>query len=128
MIEIDIDVYGLSKIEKIYRRAPEVIRRRLNNAIKMSVMEILKRTDDGGDSGLFQFRTPRASRTGYIALSFRYGITISDLEASIGPTARYAPRVHRNNPFMKRIAEAAKPDIEKHFADEVNKAILEVGE
>lgn len=112
----------------MYRRAPDVVRRRLNNAIKMSVFEILKKADDGGNSGLFQFRTPRAKRTGYLALSFRYGITISDLEASIGPTARYAPRVHRNNPFMTRIAEAAKPDIEKHFAEEVNKAILEIGE
>jgi hypothetical protein len=126
MIEVNLDVQGLNKLEGMFRRAPEVVRTHLNNAIKASIFEVLRLADDSGDSGYFRFKTPRQFRTGLLSLSFRQGITFSDLQASIGPRVNYAPIVHKNNPFMKRIAEAATPAMQKHFEQAVALIVKEL--
>lgn len=76
-------------------------------------------------------------RTGNLVQSFGNGITIGELYARISPTASYAIYVHEGtknikkpNKFMPRIAEAAQPQVNKHFqsalgqiTDEIAKSV-----
>lgn len=126
MIELEIEVRGLDKLQAAIKRAPSVVRDRLNDAVRASVFEVLRYADDSGNSKLFQFKTPRALRTGWLSLSFRHGIQYSDLQGSVGPIAIYAPYVHKFNPFMRRIAEAAKPEIQKHFERSVELVVRDL--
>ena len=82
----------------------------------------------------FQFKTPRALRTGYLALSFAYGRSFAPggLQAAIGPTAHYAPNVYygtmrsRPNLYMDRIARAAEPAVDKHFEKAVDLLVSDI--
>lgn len=113
----------MDKLKEQFAKSPQIVKARINDALKASIQEIQKRTDDSGDSGLFQFKTPRALRTGYLARSFIFGITFGDLYASIGPTANYAEYVYNGargstpNNFIDRIAKDAQSDIDKHFSN-----------
>lgn len=106
-----IEIKGLDQLQAAFRQAPQIVREWLNKAIQASIFEVEKEATDDN----FQFKTPRALRTGYLQRSFKFGITFGDLTGSIGPTAEYAPKVHSRNPFMPRIANSAKPSIERHF-------------
>ena len=111
MIDMDIKVEGISEIGAMYARRPAVVKNYINKAIQASIFEIEKQAVDQN----FQFKTPRAFRTGYLQRSFKFGIVMRDFFGAIGPTARYAFKVHRTNPFMHRIANMAQPKVEKHF-------------
>jgi hypothetical protein len=137
MITATVRIENLDQLRANFRKAPALTLDRLAAATKASIFEIEKLADDSGDSGLFRFKTPRAERTGYLALSFGYGRRFdrSGLRGSIGPTAHYAPYVYLGargrepNPFMDRIAKAAEPEINRHFekaVDQVVSAIAKV--
>lgn len=124
MADISITIQNADKLEAALKNFPTISKPRINTALQQSIFEIQKRTNDSGDSGLFQFKTPRAKRTGYLARSFAFGITYGNLFASIGPTAVYAPYVYYGtsrgiipNAYMDRIATDAQKDIEQHFQD-----------
>lgn len=108
-----IEVRGLDRLKDNFKRSPTIVRHWLNRAIQASIFEIEAEAVDDN----FQFKTPRALRTGMLQRSFKFGMVFRDLEGAIGPTVSYAPKVHQNNPFMKRISNAAKPNIGKHFND-----------
>ena len=120
MINLSITVRNLPELRANFARAPQTALKYLARAVQASVFEVEKEAVDSN----FQFKTPRAQRSGYLALSFAYGryFSPSKLMASIGPTAHYAPYVHfgtsrgiRPNPFMERIAAAALPHVNTHF-------------
>lgn len=113
MIEMDIKVEGLSRIKDAWDKRPSLVKEYMNKAIEASVFEIEKNAVDEN----FQFKTPRAQRTGYLQRSFKFGIITKDLYGAIGPTVNYARAVHRNNPFMPRIARVSQPAIERHFGN-----------
>lgn len=113
MIEIKVEVKGISKLKEMYAKRPEVVRKYINKAISASIFEVERQAIDSN----FQFKTPRAFRTGYLQRSFKFGMQLGDLIGQIGPTAEYAPYVHRKNPFMYRVASASQPYIQKHFED-----------
>lgn len=120
MIAIDIEVKGLDKIAKAFLKRPEVVKRYINNAISKSIFKLKEEANDRN----FQFKTPRPLRTGYLQRSFDFGIQTKDFFGSIGPTAEYAPAVHKRNQFMERIARMAQPTMQRYFdeaADNITK-------
>ncbi len=126
MAEIEIRIENLDSLKRNLRAAPRIAAKYLQRAITASTFEIMKQAIDTN----FQFVTPRARRTGYLALSFNYGINIGQFRATVGPTANYAEyvelgtsRIHPN-PFMERIAKAATDNIVQHFVD-ADDAIVE---
>ena len=125
-VSINIKIENLEHIREQYREAPAIVEKWLNRAIKAGVIEVDKRTDDSGNSGLFQFQTPRAERTGYLALSFAFGKVFRNLYAETGPTAYYAKFVLRNNPFLQRIAKDTEPDFQKHVDEAVEEITKEM--
>lgn len=108
-----IEIAGLERLQSNFAKAPEIVRSWLNKAIQASIFEV---EAEGVDEN-FQFKTPRALRTGLLQRSFKLGMSFGDLWGQIGPTVVYAPFVHRGNPFMGRIANKAKPKINTHFED-----------
>jgi hypothetical protein len=125
MITVKVDIKNIDKLRSNFSRAPTTALRYLSKATQASIFEVEKQAVDRN----FQFKTPRAQRTGQLALSFAYGrhIAPGGLSASIGPTAThkgfYYPgavysgtsRGIKPNPYMDRIAEAATPAINAHF-------------
>lgn len=125
-----ITIEGADRIEKAFREMPEVAEKNFGDALKASVLEIDKRAVDS----YFKFKTPRSQRTGFLQQSFAFGLSIGgqsvtksdlfsrrvsldSLNASVGPTAEYAPKVHKNNRFLVRMRDAANPRIQRHFQD-----------
>lgn len=113
MIELNIQVEGIDRITTAWAKRPAVVKKYMNQAIEASIFEIEKNAVDEN----FKFITPRSKRTGYLQRSFKQGIISKDLYGAIGPTVNYAQKVHRNNPFMGRIARVSQPAISKHFND-----------
>ncbi len=129
-VTTSITIEGADAIEKAFREMPAEAEKNFGNALKASIMEIEKRAVDSN----FKFKTPRSLRTGFLQQSFAFGlsiggqkvtksdlftrrVTLDGLYGSVGPTIEYAPKVHRDNPFMDRIKNAANPSIQKHFRD-----------
>lgn len=127
MIEMNIQVKGLNQLRNNFKKAPALTLKYLSRATKASILEVEKKTGDGGSSNLFRFVTPRAKRTGQLAQSFGRGRRFSPdgLSGSIGPRVHYADDVYsgrayrsgKPNKYMDRIARAAEPEVKKHFEE-----------
>ena len=130
MIALTVQIRGLDALRANFRQAPTLTLKYLAAATRASIFEVEKQAVDRN----MQFRTPRAQRTGQLVA--RFGLNRSfesgGLRAQTGPTVRYAPYVYfgkrgmRPNKYMDRIADAATPDVNKHFnqaADNIVKAL-----
>lgn len=132
MIQVAVRIENLDALRANFGRAPALTLKYLAKATTAAIFEVEKEAVDRN----FQFKTPRAFRTGYLALSFAYGrnISMNGLRAAIGPTAHYAPHVYhgtwkqRPNPYMDRIAAAAEPAINKHFETAVDRIVSEIAD
>lgn len=136
-MQTSIKIKNFNELREKFNKSPETVTEWLNKAIQASIFEILQLTDDSGNGGLFQYKTPRSLRSGYLALSFKQGVKFGKLFGSIGPVAEYAPYVYFGhtlkkggrvpaNPYLDRILKAANPKIQKHFDEaiiEIKKAI-----
>lgn len=123
MIALDIEVKGLKEIAENFARRPQVVKRYINDAISKSIFKLKEEAQDKN----FQFKTPRSLRTGYLQRSFDFGIVTKDFFGSIGPTAEYAPQVHRRNQFMDRIARASQQTIQRYFDQAAESITNEIG-
>lgn len=123
MIAIDIEIKGLDNMGRAFARRPDIVKRYMNNAISKSIFKLKEEANDRN----FQFVTPRSLRTGYLQRSFDFGIVTKDFFGSIGPTAEYAPRVHKRNPFMERIARVAQPTMQRYFDEAAEGITRELG-
>jgi hypothetical protein len=128
---MSIHVSNLDALRSNFERAPSLALSYLAKATQAAIFEVEKQAIDPN----FRFKTPRAKRTGYLSLSFSYGryIDPSGLRAAIGPTAFYAPYVEygtrrgiQPNPYMERIAKAAKPGVEKQFETAIGSFVAEL--
>ena len=129
MADIQIRIENLPELRANLRNAPKISAKWLGKAVTAAIFEIKKQAVDDN----FQFVTPRAKRTGYLALSFGYGMQVEGLTGKIGPTAEYAPYVYYGtsrgispNPYMDRIAKAATPNVQKHFNEAINEITNEI--
>lgn len=103
-----IEIPNLTKLQNAFRSFPSIAGPEFANGINVVLANIMKKATDE-DGGIFQFRTPRSQRSGYLALSFGNGInlaTSSKLSGSIGPTAWYAKYI--NNGLNKTWTIKAK--------------------
>lgn len=130
MITLNVSISNLNELRANVNRAPSLALKYLGKATEAALFEVEKQAVDRN----FQFKTPRALRTGALERSFKFGRTISPskLSGSIGPTARhrgfYYPaavyfgtsRGIKPNPYMDRIAKAAEPHVSKHFEKAVD--------
>lgn len=130
-IELKID--NLQELIASFRNYKYISYPLFANAINATLAEVQKSAVDP----IFQFITPRARRTGFLSLSFAYGLNIArsdNLEGSIGPTARYAIFVHegtsriRANPFMDRIARQVTPKADEYFQETADKIVDKIAE
>lgn len=128
---VSIRIENMDKLQRNFALAPSTALKWLAKATAAATFEIEKQAVDAN----FRFKTPRAKRTGFLQQSFSFGryIAPGGLSASIGPTAKYAPYVYygtrrgiRPNPYMDRIAKAAKPGIEKLFGQAIDGFAAEV--
>lgn len=128
MSTVRLEIKNLARLQQAFAIGPMVTRTWVNKAIKAGILEVSKQAVDSN----FQFKTPRAFRTGLLQQSFKFGLVIRDMYASVGPTVRYAETVHEGlkgytaNPFMQRIGKAAQPDIQKHFDKAADNAAEEI--
>lgn len=127
MPNLEVTLNNFVELKNALANYKEISFPMLQQAIDAATAEIHKQAIDEN----FQFKTPRSRRTGFLSLSFGYGIRRADssLTASIGPTAKYAVFVHEGtsrispNPFMPRLAEISKPFAQSHFEDAVEKIV-----
>jgi len=127
MIAVNIKVQNLDQLRRNFKQTPALTFKYLARATSASLFEVEKQSVDRN----FQFKTPRALRTGQLANSFSQGryIAPNGLSGAIGPTIKYAPYVYygtnrsRPNKYMDRIARAAEPAVQKHFQDAVDKVV-----
>ena len=131
MIALTVSITNLAALRANFAKAPATTLRYLSQATKAAIFEVEKQAVDRN----FQFKTPRAFRTGYLSLSFSFGrfISASGLRASVGPTAKYAPYVYGGtsrgivpNPYMDRIAKAAEPGVNARFDQAVEKIVSDL--
>ncbi len=90
-----IEIPNLAKLQDAFRKAPQIASVEFAKGINSILSNIHKLAVDS-DGGIFQFKTPRSSRTGHLNKSFSYGIrkaSSNNLSGSIGPTAFYAKLV-----------------------------------
>ena len=132
-VAVNIRIENLPELRSNFARAPQLALKYLAKATQAAIFEVEKQAVDSN----FQFKTPRAQRTGLLQQSFSHGRYFDQggLRGSIGPTVRYAPYVYfgtsrglRPNHYMDRIAEAAAPQIEKHFETAVDKFVSEIAD
>lgn len=125
MIAITVQVQNLEALRSNFAKAPTLALTYLSKATQASLFEIEKQAVDRN----FQFKTPRAKRSGFLQLSFSYGRAIEPggLKGAIGPTAKYAPFVYygtrrgiQPNRYMDRIAKAARAGVNKQFKSAVD--------
>lgn len=131
MITVTIDQSQIERLRANFDRAPQLALSYISKATIASLFEIEKQAIDKN----FQFKTPRAQRTGLLAQSFAFGryIEPGGLRASIGPTTKYAPYVYfgtrrglQPNRYMDRIADAATPGINRQFDTAITKFIAKI--
>ena len=131
MADLDIRITGLAELRRNFRRAPQIGTKLFERALIASLFAIEKQANDGN----FQFKTPRAQRTGYLGLSFKLpgARSTNGLVGRIGPTAEYAPYVYfgtsrgiQANPYMDRIAKASEPEVGKIIADAASQLASEI--
>lgn len=131
MIEVTVRPRNVRELRHNFRRAPNLALKYLSRATKAGILEVEKQADDSN----FQFKTPRAQRTGQLQRSFAHGRRFSadGLRGAIGPTVFYAPYVYfgtnrglRPNRYMDRIAKAAEPAVNKHFEKAIDTFINEI--
>jgi hypothetical protein len=127
MPTVEITLNNFTELKNALANYKDISYPVLESAIDAATAEINKEAVDPN----FQFKTPRARRTGFLSLSFAYGIRRADnsLTGSIGPTAKYAVFVEQGtsriapNPFMERIAEISRPFAQNHFEDAIEKIV-----
>lgn len=130
MIGLRVQIQNLDQLRANVKRAPSLALKYLGKATEAALFEVEKESVDRN----FQFKTPRAFRTGDLEKSFKFGRFIhpSKLTASIGPTVHYAPHVYfgtrrgKPNWFMDRIARAAEPKVTKHFERAIDLFVNEI--
>lgn len=132
MIELKVQIKNLDRLRESAVRAPQIALKYLGKATQAAIFEIEKEAVDRN----FQFKTPRAKRTGNLERSFKFGRYIhpSKLMASIGPTATagashfyYPLKVYESNKYMDRIAQSAEKEISKHFEKATELIVNEIG-
>lgn len=127
MIAVTVRIDGLDSLRAAFRRAPNQTLKYLASATRASIFELDKQAIDSN----MQFRTPRSRRTGQLVA--RWGIDKrferGGLRGTTGLTVNYAPYVYfgkrgmRPNKYIDRIADAAAPQIQKHFDTALDKIV-----
>ena len=95
-----IEITNLEKLQNAFKSYPSIAGPEFAKSINIVLQNILTKATDE-DNGIFQFKTPRVRRTGYLSLSFGQGLrnaTPSNLTGSIGPTVFYAKYVENGTP------------------------------
>lgn len=136
MAEFSIKITNLKQLQTAFMQSPQIVGQELSKGINAVLANIQKLAKDGGDSGIFQFKTPRFLRTGYLNQSFAYGInkaTPENLVGSIGPTALYAKFVEfgtsrgiQPNSFMERLRDASQEEAQNQIIKSINSALEKI--
>jgi HK97 gp10 family phage protein len=120
MAEISIEITNLPEIRAAFRKAPAMMVRELDKAIRKSIFAIK------GDS---QRRSP--VDTGYMRASHRE--MFSSLRGEVGPQAYYSIFVHdgtsrmRARPFLYDAVKSDESQVQGFFEDAVQNTLDQIG-
>jgi hypothetical protein len=127
---VEVKIENLDELRRAIRDYPKIANPILADTINASLAIVHQIT---GNDAIFQFKLPRAKRTGFLQLSFAQGIRLASpksLWGSIRPTVHYAPYVYFGtsrgiapNPYIDRIAKAAEPRIQKFFKQAADRIV-----
>lgn len=125
---VDINIKNARQIERMFRKAPAKAAKHLSDAINKSILVIHREALQKN----LKFKRP----TGATEKSFSRGIVLSNartLRGAIGPRTHYAVYVHEGtkrirepNPFLPRILDVARSDIDVAFNRQMDKFVREV--
>jgi len=127
-MDIKLKLPQQKQIAHAFTVAPRKTVRELNMAMRASLMSIQRREVDK----YFQFKTPRAKRTGMLQRMFQLNTATAvqalasrrdALYTEIYSTVRYADWVASFNNYYDRILRASYGDIRKHFDRAVKNVI-----
>ncbi len=120
MIEINVEIKNLNTLTDRFKRYPEISTPILQKAVNAASVYL----------GKYSVRGVVPWKSGNLMHSFR--LNIGDLQAEWTPTAYYAIFVNngtikqRANPFMQRVRDLAKPEIDKVFENALEKITKEI--
>ena len=120
MPEIKIRIKNLPEIRAAFSKAPRLMTRRLNEAIKQSIFTIQRES---------MIHTP--VDTGRLRAS--HYPKFRSLYGEVGPTAFYAPFVHegtrfiKGRPFLRNAAKTEEQRVQGFFTQAVKKVLNEIG-
>jgi len=110
MAEFKIEIKGLDELQAQFRKSPQIVGRRLNQAINKATVILTNHLKTGGIVPI---------RTGLLKQSIRP--VISHLKSTIAPHTNYAIYVHEGTrfmeaqPFLKTAIDDKKKDVQRQF-------------
>lgn len=134
MPDIQITITNIPQIKAAFNKAPALMIRELNTAIKKTVITI-----QGKESLQYRQLGIRVI-TGGLINSIRRGVYYSNLHGEVGPNVTgspgvdYAVYVHdgtsrmRGRPFLLNAVDDAKNSTDKNFQDAVQNVLNEIGD
>lgn len=133
MSNIEIKIKNLPQIRAAFNKAPTLMRRNLNTAIKKTVINI-----QGKESLEYKSLGIRVISGGLIN-SIRRGVWYGDLKAEVGPNVTgspgvgYAGYVHsgtrfmRGRPFLLQAVDNSQGDTDRFMTEAVDNTLKEIG-
>ena len=135
-LSINPRLINAGQFKQAFKLAPTLTTKALNKAVQAGLAEVSKRQNDN-DSGLYDFRTRRAERTGLLAKMFTLNTATAirtvqktrlGYYAETFSTVSYADKIVEQfgNNFYQRILRDALPDIQRHNADAIEQVLKKI--
>lgn len=133
MAIVDIRIKNLPQIKAAFKKAPVLMKRNLNTAIRKTVINI-----QGKESLEYKSLGIRVI-TGGLINSIRRGVWYGDLKAEVGPNVQgspgvdYAYWVHEgtskmsSRPYLLRAVNSGERDTDRFMTEAVDKTLNEIG-
>lgn len=119
MPNISVKIQGLKELQGALEKYPSIAGRNIQDAIQASLAEIQRASVPLTPVDTGRLRRSYRTRTGL-------------LKGTIFPNTEYAIYVHegtkymRSRPFLEKGVKKAKPKIENHFADALDKTFKDI--
>lgn len=133
MSTIEIKIKNLPQIKAAFNKAPALMKRNLNTAIKKTVINI-----QGKESTEYRNLGIRVI-TGGLINSIRRGVWYGDLKAEVGPNVQGSPgvdyaywvhegtRFMNSRPYLLQAVRSAEQDTDRYMTEAVDKTLNEIG-
>lgn len=128
MSNIKVEIKNLDKFMEAMIKSPQIVSRRMQNAIEKAGNVFLRGTKENIRTGTDMWKPP--INTGFMWNNIF--LNIFPLKAEIRPTASYAVYVHegtsrmQSRPFLEITERTENDEMQKIFTDELDQAMNEI--